>query len=459
MMIIDKTFKYIFKLFSLSSIVILLFHQNMQAQAFMGPHLSQYDPLKVTYFNPGALTNSDLRWQINILSTDFTVGNNMVKTASLKGIFKEFNPWSFFKINMDGERKYLNLHSDIRGPSFLINFGKNSIAVGSRIKEVSSINDLNEDLAYALFNYYDDFLSYPDLKNERFSVSINAYAEYNIAFARKIINGEKHQLSAGINFKLLDKILYSTIDGRKINLDKIESITHRSVNVHHSELDFIISDDLHGRKLKHDWSPDGWAIDAGVEYTYKASRLTKGYSFKVGVALNDFGTLKQINGSNSFYFKGNNQYVPLNDIDIDEVSFENIGKTLDSLGTRTFTGGKNNIVLPSTLHTYIDLRVLPKFYVYGGIQINPYDFKKRVGLANLPNQFTLVPRFETKLISVYVPISWDRYNEFTGGAGIRFNQFSLGSSNIISSIIKNKYTGINLYASFSFGGKRRVKKV
>jgi hypothetical protein len=443
------------------SLLIIALPFFVKGQSFLGPHLSQYDPLKAVYFNPASLPNSDMRWQVNILSADVSVGNDFLRLASLKGIFKkEFDPYHFFEVNMNGQDKNMYIQSDIRGPGFMVNFGRNSFAFGTRIKEVSSVNDFDEDFAYSLFHHYNDLISYlPEFKNEHASAAVNAYAEYSIAFARKFIKGGKHELTAGVNVKILDKIFYASLDARNIDFNKFENILDTSVNVHQSEFDLLVSDDFEDGKFNHSWGFDGFAFDAGIEYLFKPSALAGDYRLKLGVALNDFGTLKQENGSESFHFVGNNQTIPKSSLIDENGDINPFGQVLDSIGTRTPIIKKNHVTLPSTLHVYADVKIVPKVYVYGGIQINPYNIKKKVGLANLPNKFTLIPRFDTKRIAVYAPMSWDKYDNFTGGVGFRIGQFSLGSANIISSVIKNKYTGIDLYLSLSIGGKRRVDKI
>ncbi|MCO5233512.1 MAG: hypothetical protein LC105_00135 [Chitinophagales bacterium] len=441
-------------------LLIINFTFLAHGQSFIGPHLSQYDPLKATYFNPASLPNSELRWQVNILSADVTVGNDLIKLSTYKGIFKDFDPYQFFDINMNGKDKNISINSDIRGPGFMVNFGKNSIAVGTRIREVSSINGINEELAYSLFHHYNDILNYiPNFTNEKATAAVNAYGEYSLAFARKLIDGKAHELSVGANIKVLDKIFYSTLDVKNITFDKYSSIIDSSVNAHQSEFDIEVSNDLQDKKFKHNWKPDGWAIDAGVEYAFKPTKLSGKYLIKIGVALNDFGQLKQTLGNSSFHFIGNEKEIPAENLIDENGDIKSFTEIFDSLGTRTSTAGDKKITLPSVMHFYIDVRALPKFYIYGGIQVNPYDFKKKVGLAYLPTRFNLIPRVEFKSIGIYAPLAWDQIDNISSGVGFRFKQFSVGSSNIISSIIKNNYSNVNIYLSLAIGGKRRTEKI
>jgi len=437
-----------------------LIYQQSAAQFFAGPHLSQYDPLKAVYFNPAALPNSEMRWQVNILSFNVSAGNDFLRLAGLKGIVKDFDPYRFFEVNMNGRDKNLNITSDIRGPGFMFNFGRNSVAFGTRVREVATINDLDENFAYSLFHYKDDLLSYlPSFENENTSAAINTYAEYSFAYARKLIDKDVHKLSVGINVKLLDKIFHSSFDGRNISFNKYQAVLDSAINVYNSEFDLTVSNDYEDGRLKHDWAFDGWAIDAGLEYAFAPGRLFGKYLFKVGVALNDFGTLRQEHGASSIHFTGNNRGVYASHLLDENNNPKGFNEVLDSLGTRTPVTGKYNITLPSVLHFYIDVKALPKLYVYGGVQVNPYNFRKREGLANMPSRYNIIPRFEIKKIGLYAPLSWDKYEGFSSGAGFRFGQLSIGSANIVSSIIKNNFTGIDFYLSLAFGGKRRVEKI
>ncbi len=54
----------------ISVLILISIPYFAHSQSFLGPHLSQYDPLKAVYFNPASLPNSDMRWQVNILSAD-----------------------------------------------------------------------------------------------------------------------------------------------------------------------------------------------------------------------------------------------------------------------------------------------------------------------------------------------------------------------------------------------------
>jgi hypothetical protein len=173
--------------------------------------------------------------------------------------------------------------------------------------------------------------------------------------------------------------------------------------------------------------------------------------------VNDVGRLRQEYGNSTRVFEGTNRTVPTQNLLTPDGDIINFDELLDSLGNRSTLTGKFNVQLPTVLQFYADVKVLTKFYVFAGVQVNPSDFKKIDALANLPTRINVVPRFEIKSIGVFAPLTWDKYEGFSNGVGLRFGQFSLGSANIISSVLKKNFTAVDFFLSLSFGGKRRLE--
>ena len=107
---------------------------------------------------------------------------------------------------------------------------------------------------------------------------------------------------------------------------------------------------------------------------------------------------------------------------------------------------------------FADVRVVKMFYINANFQFNPYTFKKGTPVANLPVDITITPRFESRIVSVYVPINYNQYSGFNMGAGLRVGQFTLGSSSIITSFAKKKFTGVDFYMNVGFGKSEKGKK-
>jgi hypothetical protein len=435
----------------------------IQAQSFAGIHTSNYDPLKLTFFNPAAMANSNMRWQVNIASFDIKASNDFIYLNSLKGIIKDEGEWDhtrYFKERFNGQPKNIQAELDLRGPSFMFSFGKNAVSLATRTRGIVAINDIDERFASSLFNYQDNLIQYlPSFTDERVNAAFNSYSEISFSYARHILDKGAHQLTAGVNVKLLDKIFFSSFTGNNITFNKtvLAQDLDSLINVGSSQFEMIVSNDLEDKKYKYRRGIDGVAFDLGLEYSFKPLRITKGYFIKVGAAVNDVGRLRQEYGNSTRVFEGTNRTVPTQNLLTPDGDIINFDELLDSLGNRSTLTGKFNVQLPTVLQFYADVKVLTKFYVFAGVQVNPSDFKKIDALANLPTRISVVPRFEIKSIGVFAPLTWDKYEGFSNGVGLRFGQFSLGSANIISSVLKKNFTAVDFFLSLSFGGKRRLE--
>lgn len=452
------------RLFLLSCFILLSITPSL-GQSFSGIHTSNFDPLKQMFFNPAAMANSNMRWQVNVASFDINGSNDFIYISGLKGITKQegdFDYRDYFKERFNGNPKNVQADVDVRGPSFMFSFGKNAIGFSTRARAIVAINDIDENFASSLFNYQDDLIQYlPSFKDERVNAAANTYFEYSASYARHLIDKGPHQLTAGVNVKLLDKVFYASFTGNNIEFNKtvFSQDVDSLINVGQSAFDMIVSNDLTDKKFNNKFGIDGIAFDAGVEYSFKPLKMTEGYLVKVGVAINDIGKLRQEYGNSTRIFQGTDRTVPTGNLLTPDGEVINFDQLLDSLGNRSTLTGKFDVRLPTVMQIYADVKIIPKLYVFAGAQINPSDFKKVDGLANLPTRINIIPRFEFKTIGIFTPVSWDKYEGISAGAAVRVAQFSIGSSSIITSLLKKDFTAFNFFLSMSFGGKRRVDAI
>jgi hypothetical protein len=460
LLIMTQTF---FKYLLLFTAVI--FFNFAKAQSYLGLHTSNFDPLKNVYYNPAILSGSDLRWQLNILSFDINAANNYIKIKSpLRGIVKDFDRTVYFPEILNGDTKKLSTSIDVQGPSFLMQFGKNAFAVTSRSRVIVSANDLTEGLASSLYNHGKQLLEYrPFFNDQRVTAAANAYTELGFAYSREIFDKGGHRLRIGVHAKLLSPAFYASFKGDNINYNRnLTQFGDSTVNLGNTQFDLRVSSNLEKNadgKAQYGYplAINGFAADFGVEYELRVTRLMN-YFIRAGISVNDIGGMGYQYGNYSRTFVANGQNVPAQSLLGSDGLLRSWDEVLDSLGTQTKTSGNFRVQLPTVLNTYVDVCVVPKFYILASAQFNPYTFKRGDAKANLPTVVTLVPRFETKKISAFAPMSWDQYGGFNLGAGARFGLIAFGTSNLVSSFMKKDFTGIDFYLSVSVGGKKRINK-
>lgn len=421
-------------------------------QSYLGGHFSTREAILSNTINPAAGVAGNMKWQVNLIGTSTSVGNNYFSlNGKVMDMIKHFDKNKFIGQNLDGKRKQLGVNADILGPAGFIRIKKNNaIHFGIRARAVASFNDLNQDLAYSLYNHFQDILVWlPNFKDERATAAVNVYSEIYAGYGRSIKLGERHVLSVGVTAKMNVNIFNAQFSADNLDFNKIyKSATDSAINVGNTKFDLRVSSIFDGGKYK--FGINGFGFDVGAIYEYKVKNSSDHF-IMAGVSINDIGYNKYVLGKYSRSFIGNGRDVPAEHLIDGSGNTIKLDAVLDSLGTKTIPTGSYKIKLPTTVNVFADVRIIKMFYVNANFQFNPYSFKRGTPVANLPIDITVTPRFEHRIASVYLPINYNQYSGFNMGVGLRVGQVTLGSSSIITSFAKKKFTGVDFYFNVGFG--------
>lgn len=447
----------------LSLLFFLIMSISVFGQSYQGLSYSQYDALSSFSSNPANLVGSKLKWQVNIIGFDVNAQNNyLFLSGKLKDLVSNFDKDINVGEILDGKDKYLNLGLDVRLPSFSFKIKeKNAVALSLKVRGNVSANGIDERLATSLYNQQADLLSWENfVQDGKSSMGFTSWGEIGIGYSRSLINNDKHELNIGTNVKLITNGFVGKLDFNNVEFDLSDDST---VNVHNSQFNFLGSNEFDGLIDGEDGaSPYKFAIksvgaDVGATYAFKL-KDKEDYLFKVGFSVNDIGKLKYQASKYSRSFVGNNTDIDGHLLLDGSGDYRNFDSILDILGTRTVPTGDFRVSLPTTLNLFIDVRAAKGFYVSVGGQINLLSQKKENPSSNMPTLISITPRYENKIFGVFLPMSYNKYGGFNFGTGIRLGRFSIGSNNFISSLIKKKFSGINIYTSIGFGKANKKKK-
>lgn len=433
-------------------LTLLVYNFTANSQSYLGAHYTTKDAILSNAINPAMGIAGDVKWQVNLLGFNTSVGNNYFFIKGLKGITKDFDKDKYIGENLDGKRKQLNIDLGFMGPAGFIRIKQNNaISFGIKARAVVTFNDVNQDLVNSLYNHFEDILQWlPNFEDERAAGAVNTYHEIYAGYARSFNFSERHSLHVGLNAKMITNIFNAQFTADDINFNKIyTSPTDSFINVGNSKFQLDVSDRIDDG-FNYKFGISGFGFDVGLVYEYKL-KDSKDHFIMAGASVNDLGYNKYTLGKNSRSFVGNGRNIPAEHLVDAFGTTNNLDEVLDSLGTNTKTSGTRKIKLPTTLNVFVDVRVVKMFYINTNIQLNPYTFKKGTAVANLPMDITVTPRFEHRIVSVYVPINWNQYSGFNMGAGLRVGQFTLGSSSIITSFAKKKFSGVDFYMNIGFG--------
>ena len=438
----------------------MFFQTVAHAQNYLGGHFSTKEAILSNTLNPAAGIAGEMKWQVNFLGLNTEVGNNYFSiNGKLIGIAKNWDKDKYVGQHLNGKRKQAHVNLSVLGPSAFIRIKKkNALSFGIRARAVTTINDINEDFVYSLYNHFEDILLWlPNFNDERATAAVNVYSEIYAGYARSFNFGERHALHVGLTAKMTSNIFNAQFVANDIDFNKIyASATDSFINVGNSKFDLHVSDAIDDG-FKYKFGINGFGVDVGLIYEYKL-KDSKEHFVMVGASINDLGFNKYKLGKNSRSFIGNGRDIPAQHLVDGSGNTNNIDEVLDSLGTRTVPTGSNKIKLPAALNIFADIRVVKMFYINANIQVNPYSFKRGMAIANLPYDVTITPRFEHRIFSVYAPINYNQYSGFNMGAGMRIGQFTFGSSTIITSFAKKKFTGLDFYFNVGFGKSYKDKK-
>ncbi|MFI5193423.1 MAG: hypothetical protein ACHQD7_05180, partial [Chitinophagales bacterium] len=115
--------KTIFLILSLHSYLLML------AQQDLGIRNGNYAGIEGALLNPSSISNSKLKWDINVLSLDVVFDNNFLFIPKgnvpvlgfksiIQGIKHEDKFYTLFDASNPGKRYNLTLSNEILGPSF-----------------------------------------------------------------------------------------------------------------------------------------------------------------------------------------------------------------------------------------------------------------------------------------------------------------------------------------------------
>lgn len=442
-------------------LIIMLFACNgVFGQSFLGGHFSTREALLSNTLNPAAGIAGEMKWQVNFLGLSSEVGNNYFSiNGSLKGIANNWDKEKYIGQNLDGKRKELHANIGLVGPSGFVRIKQNNaIHFGIRARAVLTVNDINQDFVNSMYNHFEEILQWlPNFNDERATAAANVYSEIYAGYARTIKIGERHAVHLGLTAKMNSNIFNAQFVANDIDFNKIvTSPTDSFINVGNSKFDLFVSDVIDDG-FKYKFGANGFGVDLGIIYEYKLKNSNEHFVM-AGISLNDFGFNTYKLGKNSRSFVGNGRDIPASHLTDAFGETNNIDEVLDSLGTRTVPTGTKKIKTPATVNVFADVRVVKMFYINANMQFNPYSIKKGTAVANLPIDITVTPRFEHRIASVYLPINYNQYSGFNMGAGFRIGQFTLGSSTIITSFAKKKFTGVDFYMNIGFGASEKIKK-
>ena len=457
----------------------------VDAQRYLGVSTGNYSGTNAIYLNPANLGDSRQKFSIDLFSLNFGVDNNLA-TINSSDIFSGLGSEGMdeaLNFNKSSEKFSLMLPAaEVRGPGFMINFNsKHGLAVTTRLRMFNQFHDISQDIFKVVQGAAgDSFIS----KGNAFNWTMHTWGEVGLSYGGIIWESKKHLVKGGATVRYLHGGGY--VNMLSNNLDMNYNGANDQVSIANTDLQFATtygSTDTNsnfGDRLKK--AVKGLGRGAGFDlgfvyefrpdyqkYTYDMDgktglfdRSRPAYMLRFSAAITDLGgitykddnqVLSLKNTGSTAYFDGNNLKDSVTDYNSLHAFAANKGITVgvdSTSGTRVY--------LPTAIVLGVDYNIADVKGLYANLTfIGNLADRMRVG-NSVYSQITLTPRFETRALSVGIPITYNMMNNSVkAGIGIRAGGFVIGSDDMLAFMSNGQY-GANFYLGLSVPfNKKRVK--
>lgn len=455
----------------------LLFEVNGFSQDLHNVGLGGYGGITSTLVNPALMTGSKVYWDINILSANAFLQNNMYyfpagyKTVwnllttpgyaiNEGGEFKFDRTFNYYNNTRD---KYLSTNEIIMGPSAMVQKGKHSFGVTTALRSVHTTNNVPYQIPISLYDGNYDIYNYINFDDYNYSFVSMTWGEIGFSYAYDFYKLNNQKLTFGVTAKLLlgYESFYTSIynfnyifsEGYTIDIINFNSDIAYSLPIGYEDLDGISAKDFGSKPIV---KGIGQGVDIGLVYTKTETvgndrssddnPTFQPYKYRIGLSIMDIGGIN-FNKKAAVQSFDTSAYWQ----EFDTVQFRGVNSFMGMLSevfygdsTAAYSADKFRTGLPTKISLQFDYKINENFYVAAlwtqPIQINLHS------LYSVP-LLSVIPRFEKKYIGISFPVSLYNYRQPAFGLAIRVYSFTIGTEMLNSWFNIGNLTGVDIYFS------------
>ncbi len=438
------------------SIVYLFFlcFGTISAQSYIGYLTDNYSGVHGVLSNPANIADSRLKLDVNLVGVSAFFGNDYIG-FNLSDAFGDISATFDEAETSPMASNNLALNADVLGPAILLTINeKHAISFFMRGRLFLNVNDINGETLEREggFDETQDFF----IDEGNVSGVTNLWAELGVSYARVLMNKEQHFLKGGLTLKYLQGLgnAYVKSSNATISFDADTRDVTTTGEITYGNTDSLDEVGSAGDIFEFN-SGTGFGADIGLVYEWRpdyekyksidkngnqiSDRGRNKYKLKIGASVTDIGSISNSNGVNEVYDLNAVQNVDNFDGDVlEEAIEENFALLSSSQSPKS--------ILPTALHINSDWNINSKFYLNLNTSL-PLTSKTKINANRTVSSFSLTPRLETTVLSIYSPISLLEGAGLQWGTGLRFGPLYVGSGSILSSLLLGNNTkSIDVYA-------------
>ena len=469
------------------------------AQRYFGIATSNWSGTNSLYLNPANIADDRNKFSIDLLSFNMSMDNDL-GTINAKNVSKQFingdsvGIKNMISIKNSGNFNMMLPNAEMRLPGFMFSINhRNSIALTMRVRAMNQFTNFDQTLFTVLSGSTNAFNTANNqiVNLHDFKWMLHAWSQISFTYAKVLLERPKHQLKAGLTVSYLGGIAYAGFKGNELaatyhvsshNL-VIDSTTVdvNSSNVQYASNIIKTSDQLQSGISSADIAnyffgkKGGYGIGADVgmvyefrpgfpeKYEYKMDGkdhldFTQNmYKLRVSVSVTDIGSINYDQNNLMANLTGSG-HISSNDASTNFNNFNDVRNYATSHGFTVDTSqhGATRVYLPTALLAGLDYHVSGRFYLNATYLL---DLTNHNNFGNnYYNQATITPRYDSRGISIGVPVTFSTLNnKIKAGLGMRYGGFFAGSDDVLALVNDNQY-GFNVYfGAFVPINKKKIK--
>ena len=455
----------------------------MLAQQDLGIRNGNYAGIEGALLNPSSISNSKLKWDVNVLSLDVVFDNNFLFIQKgtipalgfksiIQGIKHEDKFYTLFDASNPGKRYNLTLSNEILGPSFHMQIAKDQeIGFTLASRSYVNINGFTGHVAQNAFDYLKNRgLWDTDFQDNSTRFNGMNWLEYGLHYARVIYKQGNRELRGGVTLKYLQGVAAAYV--------KNTNLTYRVVDTTHliftnSNLDYGRTDYDSYRKINNYGDLNhGYGFGGDIGFTYVLlrdvvdpapvhkkwfKRLDPGksdYVYKLGLSFIDIGSIDFNRMTADYHLQAANADF----VDWHKANFTSniqVDQTLSSIfyngnSTKSLAGTHFRMGLPAAISVQADWNFYNNFFANATI-IQGFGHGGRQGVVR-PDVYSITPRYETKWFEASIPVSLIYYGNWRPRVGfaVRAGYFFFGGDALGGLLGLHNLEGADFYAGVHF---------
>lgn len=465
-------------------VLICLIQGNAFAQHNLGIATSNYSAINSLYLNPANIAGGHEKVVVSLFSINLGIDNNLGTFSKLSNLGGNSSPFTF----SDGKTfSALIPAADMKLPGVMVCLNdkfKQSFALTTRVRGINQFNNFSQDLYSAVKDNNRTSAQDYHFQTQNFNWTAHVWSELALSYALVAWEEGPHQLKAGITLRYLGGIDYLSLKGKNLDIDfKAGS---DSFYASHSDLEFasnaVSSNNAYANGIDASGvlsqffgskAGGGFGMDVGVSYTYKIGGTTNTtteddgttttstageHLLRASAAITDIGGIKYKQGNNYVVNVTGNGYITGSGLSDHLKSYTDLRNYAVSQGYSVDTGSKaTKVYMPTAFNINVDYQIWNRFYVNALYLANMAN-RQHYGNSYY-NQFSITPRYDSRLISVGLPITFSGLaHDMKMGLGFRVSGFYFGSDDMLALFSSNQH-GFDFYFGAYVPIYRKTKRV